>query len=132
MCMRDIKKAFNSFTSRNIGKFTHAGMLTNASNGEHCGGVPPLGYNVVDKKLVINESEAEIVRRIFDMYENNFSYKQMAEDLNSKGYRTKFGQLFTYNSFSSKALSTYKSSSGFLSPNGIAKIIIGASNPLAL
>lgn len=101
LLMRDIKKAFNSFTSRNIGKFTHAGMLTNASNGEHCGGVPPLGYNVVDKKLVINESEAEIVRRIFDMYENNFSYKQMAEDLNSKGYRTKFGQPFTYNSFSS-------------------------------
>lgn len=101
MLMRDVKKAFNAFTSRNIAKFTHAGMVTNAKNGEHCGGVPPLGYDIINKKLVINEYEAEIVRRIFDMYENNYSYKQMAEELNGMGYRTKFDQPFTYNSFSS-------------------------------
>ena len=101
LLMRDIKKAFNAFTSRNIGKFSRAGMLNNANKAEHCGGKPPLGYDIVNKKLVINESEANIVKRIFDMYENNFSYNKMAEDLNSKGYRTKFGQPFTFNSFDS-------------------------------
>lgn len=101
MLMRDIKKAFNAFTSRNIGKFSHAGMLNSANKGNHCGGTPPLGYDIVDKKLVINEYEAGIVQRIFEMYENNFSYNQIAEDLNNKGYRTKEGRLFTPNSFSS-------------------------------
>ena len=30
------------------------------------GGVPPLGYDIDDKKLVINEPEAETVRHIFE------------------------------------------------------------------
>jgi hypothetical protein len=29
------------------------------------GGVPPLGYRVADRKLVVIDSEAEIVRLIF-------------------------------------------------------------------
>jgi hypothetical protein len=30
--------------------------------------VPPLGYDVVSRKLVINEGEAAVVRRIFTDY----------------------------------------------------------------
>lgn len=101
LLMRDFKHALNAFTSRNIGKFTREGMLINANNGEHCGGKPPLGYDLVDKKLVINEYEAKIVKTIFDMYENNFSYNKMAERLNKQGYRTRDGKLFTRNSFAS-------------------------------
>lgn len=99
--MRDIKSAFNAFTSRNIGKFSLSGMVTNAKNGLHCGGIPPLGYDVKDKKLVVNEYEAEAVRRIFTLYENGYSYNQIADDLNSKGFRTKSGKPFVFNSFSS-------------------------------
>ena len=99
--MTDMKNTFNAFTSRNIGKFTRDSMKTKAINGEHCGGLPPLGYDIVNKKLVINEHEAMIVRRIFDLYESNFSYNKIAEELNSRGYRTKSGNPFTYNSFSS-------------------------------
>ncbi len=29
------------------------------------GGLPPLGYDVNDKKLVVNEAEAETVRSIY-------------------------------------------------------------------
>ncbi|WP_411815985.1 recombinase family protein [Hyphococcus sp. DH-69] len=32
------------------------------------GGNPPLGYDNIDKKLVVNETEAVIVRSIFDLY----------------------------------------------------------------
>ncbi len=31
------------------------------------GGPPPLGYDVKDRKLIINEDEAEIVRLIFEL-----------------------------------------------------------------
>ena len=32
------------------------------------GGLPPLGYDVRDRKLVVNESEAETVRAIYRRY----------------------------------------------------------------
>ena len=32
------------------------------------GGPPPLGYDVRDRKLVVNENEAELVRRIFKRF----------------------------------------------------------------
>jgi hypothetical protein len=32
------------------------------------GGYPPLGYDVKDRKLVVNETEAETVRYIFRRY----------------------------------------------------------------
>lgn len=32
------------------------------------GGTLPLGYDVKDKELIINEKEAKIVRHIFDRY----------------------------------------------------------------
>ena len=38
------------------------------SKGMWIGGIPPLGYDVVDGKLVINETEAENVRKIFNAY----------------------------------------------------------------
>ncbi len=36
--------------------------------GMWTGGNPPLGYDNVDKKLVVNEREAETVRRLFNLY----------------------------------------------------------------
>ncbi len=32
------------------------------------GGVVPLGYDVIDRKLIPNESEAETVRMLFKLY----------------------------------------------------------------
>ena len=44
------------------------GMKENAYQCKWSGGIPPLGYDVnEDKKLVINEEEAKIVRLIFQM-----------------------------------------------------------------
>ena len=68
---------------------------------KHCGGKPPLGYDV-DKKtglLVVNESEAKLVKTIFDMYSIGYSYPKMAEYLNGIGAKTKAGNRFTQNSF---------------------------------
>lgn len=71
-----------------------------ARQGLHTGGKPALGFDVKDKKYVINESEAEIVRCIFDMYAQGKSYKQIILYLNEKGHRTKLGKPFGTNSIS--------------------------------
>ena len=34
----------------------------------HFVGRAPIGYDKVDKKLVINDIESEVIRRIFDLY----------------------------------------------------------------
>lgn len=89
----------NEYHSKQTGIRTHASLTSKAVKAQHCGGTPPLGYDIVDDKLVINEYEAEIVREIFDMYLAGYSYTKMATNLNNKGYRTKAGNQFTKNSF---------------------------------
>ncbi|MHC4124614.1 MAG: recombinase family protein [Planctomycetota bacterium] len=48
-----------------------------------------LGYDLVDKKLIVNEKEAKLVRLMFKKYLELGSVLQVVEWLNSHGYRTK-------------------------------------------
>ena len=59
--------------------------------GMYLGGVPPLGYDVDRgaKKLVVNEGEARLVRRIFKRYLALGSATELAKELNKAGYKTK-------------------------------------------
>lgn len=59
--------------------------------GKWCGGPPPLGYDVdrENKRLVINESEAQLVRRIFRRFVQTGSTLQVARELNADGLTTK-------------------------------------------
>src|SRR5215468_6150973 len=45
------------------------------------GGVPPLGYRVQDRKLVIVDSEAELVRSIFRRYAELGSVRLLKDEL---------------------------------------------------
>lgn len=69
-----------------------------ARNGQHTGGKPALGYQVVDGKLEICEAEAAIVRRIFNEYASGLSYREIIEGLNRDGLKTKRGNSFGSNS----------------------------------
>jgi site-specific DNA recombinase len=57
--------------------------------GKWMGGSVPLGYDVIDKKLVINRANAKIVRYIFDRYLEAKSFRTLVDDLNSKKIFTK-------------------------------------------
>ena len=59
--------------------------------GMYLGGVPPLGYDVDRgaKKLVVNEAEAKLVRRIFKRYLALGSATELARELNRNGHTTK-------------------------------------------
>lgn len=98
--MESLTYAIDAYQSNINALHTHSGMTTIASQALHCGGIPPLGFDVgANRKLVINQYEADIVSQIFDMYENDISYTRMAEICNSKGYKTKAGNPFTKHSF---------------------------------
>ena len=57
--------------------------------GKFCGGVPILGYNVEDKRLMINSKEAKLIREIFTTYTKLGSGFEVARILNGKGCHTK-------------------------------------------
>ncbi len=57
--------------------------------GKHCGGVPILGFTTVDKKLVVVEEEAKLVRHIFQRFVETGSTTKLADELNRDGHRTK-------------------------------------------
>lgn len=92
----------DDYFSRNNSKVVRDSMEVKANKAGHCGGVPPLGFDVdANGELMINADEAEIVRKIFDMYENDYSYKKIAKILNDESKKTKLGRSFTKHSFNS-------------------------------
>ena len=64
---RRILTIFAQFEVETISERTKFGLEGAAKKG-HFSGIAPLGYDKRDKKLVINELEAEVVRRMFDLY----------------------------------------------------------------
>ncbi len=73
------------------------GMKQRASEGKWNGGIV-LGYKSQNKKLVIVESEANIVKHIFELYLSGKGYKAIANQLNHEGFQTKKGKAFSINS----------------------------------
>src|SRR6266852_9861911 len=53
------------------------------------GGVPPLGYQVFDRKLIIVDSEAEIVRFIFRRYTELGSVRLLKHELEARSIQSK-------------------------------------------
>lgn len=98
---RNIAASYDAYMPECCAVHTHASLKTKAKKCEHCGGTPPLGYDVKNKKLVVNKDEAETVRMIFEMYDNNYSYNSMIKELAKQGRTTKRGTPFTKGSFNS-------------------------------
>lgn len=78
---------------------TRSGMKEKALQGKFNGGSPAIGYDYINKELVINEKEAETVRKIFDLYTNqNWGYSRICQELNRniEQYPTKKGATWAY------------------------------------
>jgi site-specific DNA recombinase len=57
--------------------------------GKWTGGTVPLGYDAMDKKFVVNKTEAETVRVIFRRYLELQSFSKLVADLDRRGIVTK-------------------------------------------
>ena len=89
---------FNQIWSLQTRQKTMEKLRFMARNGQHTGGKPALGYQVVDGRLEIQPEESEIVRRIFREYADGRSYRQIIAGLNADGLKTKRGKPFGANS----------------------------------
>lgn len=71
------------------------GKERRAKEGKWRGGPVPLGYDYTDGKLIVNEYEAIIIEKIFDMYIKGIGMNSISKELNKRGYRSKKNTKFT-------------------------------------
>ena len=94
----DMLKAFTLTCAKierdNITKRTSAGRNIKAKRGGYSGGRAPMGYKVVDGKLVINPDEAEVVKFIFDRKFKGETMLSTVDALNQAGFKTRNGKQF--------------------------------------
>jgi DNA invertase Pin-like site-specific DNA recombinase len=69
-------------------------FLASRRRGLWMGGHTPLGFDVQDRKLVVNDAEASLVRHIFQRFLQVGSATKLVQELNSAGHRTKRGKPF--------------------------------------
>ena len=86
---RDLLMLFAQFEREMIAERTYEKMAEQAKQGRWSGGRPILGYDVVNKKLIVNKKEKKLVRMIFDKYLELASLSRTARWLNDNGYQTK-------------------------------------------
>ena len=64
-------------------------IAASKAKGIWMGGPVPLGYNLGDRELLVNPTEAELVREIFELYLEKGSVRALKAELERKGMRSK-------------------------------------------
>jgi site-specific DNA recombinase len=85
----NILLSFAQFEREVSGERIRDKFRASRSRGMWMGGHPPLGYDVKDRKLVVNEPEAALVRSIFKRFVRVGSATTVARSLTAEGIRTK-------------------------------------------
>ncbi|HEV3189609.1 MAG TPA: recombinase family protein, partial [Polyangiaceae bacterium] len=81
--------SFAQFEREVIGERVRDKIAASKKKGMWMGGMPSLGYDVKDRKLVVNESEAAIVLHIFHRYIALKSVRALHDELARDGVRSK-------------------------------------------
>ena len=87
LCVADMER-------QNINKRTSSGRKAKAKTGGYSGGRAPMGYKVQNKELVINEEEAPVVLRAFELRDSGHTLLDIVDLLNKEGYKTRNGKPF--------------------------------------
>jgi site-specific DNA recombinase len=77
--------SFAQFEREVIGERISDKVAASKRKGIWMGGVLPLGYEVRERKLVVNHDEAETVRGIFERYLELGSVRLLGNDLRQRG-----------------------------------------------
>ena len=102
----NILLSFAQFEREVIGERIRDKFAASRKRGMWMGGFVPMGYDVKDRKLVVNEAEAATVRMIFDRFAALGSASTLARALQAEDIRNKRGKRidkgFIYKLFGSR------------------------------
>lgn len=87
--MLNVLLSFAQFEREVTGERIRDKVAASKKKGIWMGGPVPLGYEVKERKLVINDEEAATVRHIFERYAELGSGQSLLDDLRAEGIRTK-------------------------------------------
>ena len=90
----NILLSFAQFEREVIGERVRDKIAASKARGMWMGGPVPLGYDVRERKLVINETEAATVRRVFEAFAAIGSATLLVPALRVEGLLTKTGRPF--------------------------------------
>ena len=83
--MISVMSAMAELEKENINSQTMAGRKQKARSGGWNGGFAPYGYKLEDRKLIVQEEEAEVIRAIYDLYVNTaYGPSAVAKEINKK------------------------------------------------
>jgi DNA invertase Pin-like site-specific DNA recombinase len=85
----NILLSFAQFERELAGERIRDKFAASRRKGIFMGGHPPLGYDVRDRKLVVNPAEAHLVHLIFRRFLDLGSALLLIRELNTQGHRTK-------------------------------------------
>lgn len=94
-----VLESMAEYYSAELSQKVKRGIRESLSKGYFIGGYKLFGYDVADKRWVINATEASVVRDMFERYKNGEKAKSIVNRLNEAGICNKSGAKFTVNSF---------------------------------
>ena len=96
--MEAVLEGMAEYFSAELSQKVKRGMMLNAEKGLYTGAGVPLGYKIVDKKFVVDDDTAPIVKRIFGMYLAGNTMADIIRYLNENGVKTSQGNPYNKNS----------------------------------
>jgi hypothetical protein len=85
----NVPLSFAQFEREVTGERIRDKFAASKRKGMWMGGVPPLGYDVSERRLVVNETEAATVREVFERYLLLGSVRLLRNDLERRGVVSK-------------------------------------------
>jgi hypothetical protein len=85
----NILLSFAQFERELAGERVRDKIAASRQRGIWMGGMPPLGYDVVERKLIPNPTEAQIVQEIFKRFAALPSMANLVRELRARGIRSK-------------------------------------------
>ncbi|MFU8816924.1 MAG: recombinase family protein, partial [Pseudomonadales bacterium] len=92
--MLNVLLSFAQFEREVTGERIRDKIAASKAKGMWMGGPLPLGYDVQNRLLIVNEAEAAVVRRIFADFARDRSTTHMVRSYAAEGIRTKTGRTF--------------------------------------
>ena len=93
--MESVLEGMAEYYSAELSQKVKRGVRESLIKGYYTGGHQIYGYDVVDKKNVINDDEASVVREIFTKFAQGYTGVDIAKNLQTRGIRTKKGKYIT-------------------------------------
>ena len=86
--MLNVLLSFAQFEREVTGERIRDKIAASKKKGMWMGGTPPIGYALKDKQLLVNQTQAEVVRHIFRRYAALKSVAKLCRELEAQRYRT--------------------------------------------